>query len=59
MRQGFVGNGSGIVIVSKPVVQTVQNERGSGSNRRIVTARDPVQCPWLSMWRFMVLEQAF
>jgi len=55
MRQGFVGNGSGIVLVSKPVVGTVQNERVSGSSRRIVTARDPVQChgcPFGDSWHW-------
>jgi hypothetical protein len=55
MRQGFVGNGGSIVIVSKPVVGTVQNERGSGSSRRFVTARYPVQshgCPCGDLWHW-------
>jgi hypothetical protein len=59
MRQCFVGNGCGIVIVSRPVVGMVQNERGSGSSRRAVSARDPGSVPWRSVWGFMALGQAF
>ena len=59
MRQGFVGNGSGMVLVSKPVVGMVQNERGSGRQSPDCHCAGPGSVPWLSIWGFVVLGQAF